>query len=243
MTSSSTSCGSVHAAVSAQTRSVIRQLQVTILTACLIAGAGCDQRGADKHFHGDALRLDGRYHREIHFTALGVRIPLPPKAYVRVDSPVAETADHVRLLLRELGVTATNISYTNPAKHGGQLHLRFRDGKECSFIWARRDADSRLTRMRLEHEKYHAVCRLVPEAIASLCTRIAALGFDVNLSAYDEEFAATLIEILTLHLERVPLKDIHGSDLVEQAVQLLEGARATSDHPAPYSISDAEDWH
>jgi hypothetical protein len=201
-------------------------VEAAILTAFLFATGGCGDRPVDKHFHADALKIDGRYAQEIHFTALGVRVPLRRNAYVRLDPPVADTVDHVRLLLRELGVTATNIAYSNPAKLGGQMHLRFRDGRECSFIWVRRDGDSRVTRSSLEHEKYHAVCRLAPEAIRSLSASISHLGFRLNLSDYDEELAATLIEILTLHLEGAPLDDIHGLGLVEKAVQLIREGKA-----------------
>lgn len=194
---------------------------VAILTVILFTAEGCGDRPTDKQFHADALKIDARYAQEIHFTALGVRVPLPRNAYVRVDGPVADTVDHVRLLLRELGVTGTNTTYSNPATQGGQMHLRFRDGRECSFIWAVRNADSRVTRASLEHEKYHAVCRLAPEAIRSLSVRISQLGFRLNLSDQDEEAAAAVIEVLTLHLEGAPLEEIHGLDLLEKAVQLI----------------------
>jgi hypothetical protein len=208
----------------------------TMLTAFLLATGGCGGRPADKQFHADALKIDARYAQEIHFTALGLRVPLRRNAYVRVDGPVADTVDHVRLLLRELGVTDTNTAYSNPATQGGQMHLRFRDGKECSFIWAVRDADSRVTRASLEHEKYHAVCRLAPETIRSFSARISQLGFRLNLSDHDEELAAAVIKVLTLHLEGAPLEEIHGGDLLEKAVQLIrdsEGKPNRMKAPAP----------
>jgi len=211
-----------------------------MLAASLFAIAGCGDRPADKQFHADALKVDGRYAQEIHFSALGVRVPLPRNAYVRVDGPVADTVEHGRLLLRELGVTATNIASSDPAHWGETLHLNFRDGSECSFIWVVRDADARVTRMRLEHEKYRAVCRVAPEAIRSLSSRISELGFRLNLSDYDEELAAMLVQILSLHLEGIPLKDIQGSDLAQKAVRILRESRVEA---SPTEVSAAlDDW-
>ncbi len=106
-----------------------------------------------------------------------------------------------------------------------QVHLRFRDGKQCSFIWVRRDADPRLVEAGIAHEKYHAVCRLAPKAVGSISSAISELGFNVNLADYDEEFAATIIEVLTLYRNGVSLEAVHGSQLVVEAVDLLRASR------------------
>ncbi|MGA2866355.1 MAG: hypothetical protein ABSF95_17920 [Verrucomicrobiota bacterium] len=212
-------------------------VDVAILAVFLFATGGCGGRPADKQFQADALRVDGRYAQAIHFSALGVRVPLPRNAYVRVDAPLANTAEHGRLLLRELGVTATNIAYGDPAHWGETLHLNFRDGRECCFIWVIRDADARVTRMRLEHEKYHAVCRVAPEAIRSLSARISELGFRLNLSDHDEELAAILVQILSLHLEGIPLEDIQGSDLTQKAARILRESRVEPNRTKPSASS------
>jgi hypothetical protein len=189
----------------------------------LVAGAGCSG-SAKAHFHGDALKIDERYVQVIEFTALDMRVPLGRNAYVRVDAPVTNTLEHLHLVLRELGVTGKRAFFSNPAENGMQVHLRFRDGKQCSFIWVRRNADSRLVKASLEHEKYHAVCRLKPEAIDAISARISELGFNLNLADFDEEFAATVIQMLTLHREGIPLEELHGSESVVKAVGVLKAS-------------------
>jgi hypothetical protein len=189
----------------------------------LVAGAGCS--GSAEHgLHGDALKIDDRYAQIIEFTALDFRIPLGRNAYVRVDAPVTNTLEHLEAVLRELGVTGKR-AYSNPAEGGMQVHLRFRDGKVCSFIWVRRNSDPRLVKASVEHEKYHAVCRLKPKAIDAISARISELGFEVSLADHDEELAATVIEMLTLHREGIPLEELHGSELVVKAVGLLKASK------------------
>jgi hypothetical protein len=53
-----------------------------------------------------------------------------------------------------------------------QVHLRFRDGKECGFIWVKRDADPRLVKARIAHEKFHTVMRLKPTEPAAIIARL-----------------------------------------------------------------------
>lgn len=189
----------------------------------LMAGAGCN-RSAKDDFHADALRIDDRYARVIEFRALDLRVPLGQDAYIRVDAPVANTMEHLDAVLGELGVTG-KMAFSNMAQGGMQVHLRFRDGKQCSFIWVRCNADSRLVEASVEHEKYHALCRLKPKAIDAISARISELGFEVNLADYDEEYAATVIEMLALHREGIPLEGLHGSELVVKAVDSLRASK------------------
>jgi hypothetical protein len=177
------------------------------------------------------LRIDSRYSQEIRFEALGVRIPLASNAFVRVDTLVGNTPAHVERLFRELAVANTNVSYTDSAEHGGEMHLRFGDGKECSFLWFRPDKDSRITQSRLEHEKYHAVYHLAPDAVHTLSARARELGFRLHLCDHDDEFGATLIELLSLHLGGIPLENLAGSELVEKALRLLRDSKAAPDKP------------
>lgn len=178
------------------------------------AAAGTD-------FHGETLEIDDRYGQEIEFTGIGIRVPLGKNAYVRVDDPVADTREHLQVVVRELGATGQPV-LSNATTNGMCMHLRFRDGKQCSFIWARKDADPLLTKARLEHGKYHAVCRLAPMEVDGISAKIRESGFDLNLSDYDAETAATVIEILTLHREGIPLDNLGGSELVVKAVGILK---------------------
>jgi hypothetical protein len=204
----------------------------------LVASAGCGG-SAKPDWHGNALEIDGRYVQVIELTALDIQIPLDRNGYIRVDAPVTNTLAHLHTVLRELGVTEKRAFFSNPAQQGMQVHLRFRDGKQCSFIWVRQDADPRLVKASLDHEKYHAVCRLKPEAIDAVAARISGLGFKVNLTGYDEEFAATVVEVLALHRQGIPLEEIHGSEAVEKAVAVLKasmivptkGSPANGDQP------------
>jgi len=191
----------------------------------LLAGAGCS--GSAEHgFHGDALKIDDRYAQVIEFVALDLRIHLGRNAYVRVDAPVTNTVGHLEAVLGELGVTGKRV-YSNPADVGMQVHLRFRDGKECSFIWVRCNSDSRLVKASVEHEKYHALCRLKPKGVDAISSRLSELGFKVNLADLDEELAATVIEVLTLHREGIPLEEVDGSKMVVKAVDLLNASKTT----------------
>ncbi len=207
----------------------------------LLVGAGCT-RTAEEKFAGDSLAIDKRYVQEIDFSALDTRVPLGRSDYVRVDEPVVDTQKHLRALLRELGLSGKKFSLTNPATNGMQVHLHFRDGTRCSFIWARRDADYRLTKSRGEHEKYHALCRLAPKATSILSAKISHLGFRLNLADYEEEFAATLIEVITLYRLGISLDDIHGSKLIVKAVELLKAVRTrpSKDASVAFSVEDQQ---
>jgi hypothetical protein len=216
------------------------------LAVLVLAGAGCT-RAAEQKFDGHSLTIDNRYAQEIEFSALDARIPLGPGAFLRVDDPVADTREHLRALVRELGLTGRGFSLTNPATNGMQVHLRFRDGKQCSFIWARRDPDSRLTVSRVEHEKYHALRRMAPNATSTLSAEVARLGFRLNLADYDEEFAATLIEVITLYRLGISLDEINGSGLIVKAVGLLRSTRTAPDNLASTTVRTedqqiAVDW-
>ena len=149
-----------------------------------------------------------------------MRIPLASNVYIRIDPPVANTASYTKVLLRELGIGRYKIKLSDPAEKGRQMFLRFRDGKECHFIFVKSDMDTRIEKARLEHEKYHAAFT-VPETKRILSAKLSQMGFRLNLADYDEELGATLIEIVTLHREGVALKTISGSELVEKAVRLL----------------------
>ncbi len=187
-------------------------------------------------YHAKALKLDVRYTQEINFTVIGANFSIKQKrAFLRVDDPVLNIERHQETLLSELGVLTRNFIYANPASNvtGRHVYLTFADGKSCSFIWAMKHADDRITRARIEHEKYHALHRLLPMNIPALSARIKRKGFNIDLNDYDEELSATVVEILSLHLLGVSLEHISGSDLKEQARNILATNRieqTTADH-------------
>ena len=180
---------------------------------------------ADSGFHAKSLEIDERYQQEIVFGAFDIATRLPENHYVRIDRSVADVSIHQDELLKELGVTGAKIFYTNPATAGRCMHLKFGDGKECAFVWGAQANDPRITKARIEHEKYHAVSRLKPESIQQLSNHLAHLGFNLDLAQHDEELAATIVEVFSIHRDGVPLERLSGSDLGAEAVGLLKASR------------------
>jgi hypothetical protein len=191
-----------------------------VLVLFLLAGCGW-QRQPQEAFDGDALSIDSRYEHGIFFSALGMGAGIEGGAYLRIDPRNLDAAEHVRLVSQEMGVTG-KVGLLNVGDDGGELYLRFRDGKRCSVIWVKPDADERITKARLEHQKYHAFYHLAPDRLPELSAHMAQHGFRINLSDYDEETGATLLEVASRYLDGVAFEDIHGSELVGKAVRILQ---------------------
>jgi hypothetical protein len=173
-------------------------------------------------YHADHLLIDSRYSRAIEFEKINCIIPLADdKSYFRDDGAVEDVKMHQQEVLQELSISDYRVYMTNEAKNGRQMFLKFKDGKKCAFIWALNDKDSRLVISRLNHEKYHVLCRMNPEGVLLLQQHIQKLGFSVNFKEYDEELSATIIEILTIHLSGTALEEIGGSQLVIEARNIL----------------------
>ncbi len=173
-------------------------------------------------YHGESLSIDHRYGRSIRFEPIGINIPITKdNAFLRVDDGVEDMDQHQADLFEELEIEPVKIVFTNPAAHGRQTFLKFADGKSCSFIWVQNSSDDRITRIRIEHEKFHALMRLMPEGVDILSARLKDRGFDIDLSDYDEELAATIVEILSLHLMGVPFEEISGSEFPTKAREIL----------------------
>jgi hypothetical protein len=68
---------------------------------------------------------------------------------------------------------------------------------------------------------------LKPKGVDAISSRLSELGFKVNLADLDEELAATVIEVLTLHREGIPLEEVDGSKMVVKAVDLLNASKTT----------------
>lgn len=182
---------------------------------------GC-KKDTNTAYNAKSLRIDGRYKQEIDFDIIGIQIPIKQEnTFIRIDGSVSDIEKHQEVLLRELGIVPKNIIYTNPAENGRQLYLTFADGKRCSFIWVVKHSDDQVTQVRIEHEKYHALCRISPKDISLLSGKIKENGFNIDLRDYDEELSATVVEVLSLHLLGVPFAQISGSELIEQAKNIL----------------------
>jgi len=213
----------------------MKQIKIVLVATLATVGAltGCEKKRQPK-YHGQSLRIDHRYERAISFELIGVDIPIKKEnVFIRIDDPVEDIERHQTDLFRELGIEPLEIVYTNPAMHGRQVFLEFADGRKCSFIWVLKNSDDRITRIRTEHEKYHSLSKLAPEGIHILSTRLRNIGFDIDLSKHDEELAATIVEILSLHLMGVPLGEISGSELTVKAKEIL-----TENHVEPIAPAD-----
>lgn len=182
--------------------------------------------GGEVVYAASKLDLDDRYRRVIEFKEIGVKIPIERSdVYVRIDEPCEDLDGHLHELLEELGVRNAKIHNQDPTSSGRTMHLSFGDGKECSFVFIRHHEEEGYDRMVYEHEKYHALCRTVAEKLTLLEDAILQKGFNLELSAYDEELGATIVQILALHLTGVALEDISGSEYPVRARDILLAAR------------------
>jgi hypothetical protein len=187
-------------------------------------------------YHAKSLRIDHRYKQEIDFDIIGMQIPIKQDStFIRIDGSVSDLDKHQEVLLEELDIVPQNIIYTNAATTARHMHLTFADGKTCSFIWVLKHSDDRITRIRIEHEKYHALYHISPKDISLLSEKIKGTGFNIDLRDYDEETSATIVKILSAHLLGVPFDQISGSGLIEQAKEIL-----VTSYVEPVAPADAD---
>jgi hypothetical protein len=198
-------------------------MRVDFACAALLALAACAY-GQNKH-PGVTLSLDERYKSSIEFESIGVSIPLPKNCYFRTDGLMADLAAHQQDLFYELKIPKSKVTYTDSAKNGRSVCFEFAGRKRCDFVWAKDDADPLIAKARLEHEKYHALVCLDPAAVVQLEEGIRSRGFSLSLRSLDEEQAATVVEILSLHLSGVRLEALSGSELVMKALDILKTAK------------------
>src|SRR5258705_5516458 len=66
---------------------------------------------------------------------------------------------------------------------------------------------------------------LNPSGLKQLEEGIEQRGFSLNLRALDEEMAAQVIEVLTIHLFGVPLDNIGGSRSPKNVIDILKAAK------------------
>ena len=170
---------------------------------------------------------DLRYQRVVPFDALSVSVALAqPGAYVRFDGFVPDLDTHQAAVLREYGLTGARSFFTNPATGARTMRIAFRDGERCDVVFGRRLDNEAVSKGALEHEKYHVVAHLAPDRLVDLERALAGKGFPVALRSFDEESAASIVEVASVHLFGIPLPDISGSELVTRATRALSEARA-----------------
>lgn len=215
---------------------VLGALAITLGAMCAKHGNRKDYvvQSLNDNFVAGNLNVDERYQRSITFTGLGLSIPIRREnVFVRIDDPVDDVAEHQIRLHKELGYSPRSIKLSNPAQYGREMFLAFGDGKRCAFIWVKKDPNEIVTQGSIEHEKYHALCAIAREDIPLVSNRLQHLGFHVDLRDYDEELAASIIEIVSIHLRGVPLRMLSGTELVVRARDILISNAAT---PAPEAI-------
>jgi hypothetical protein len=170
---------------------------------------------------------DPRLQRVVPFDALSVSVALArPGAYVRFDGFVPDLDTHQAAVLREYALTGAGSFFTNAATGARTMRIGFRDGERCDVVFARRGDNEAVSKAALEHEKYHVVAHLAPDRLVDLERALDAKGFPVALRTFDEESAASIVEVAPLHLFGIPLQNISGSELVTRATAALSGARA-----------------
>jgi hypothetical protein len=203
------------------------RLRTLLIVADFLLMQGCGSDAGRHPSHAlPVLHLDERYVQSIEFEVIGASIPIEqPGWYLRSDGVVPDVEAHQERLLTEVKVRPDKITYSNSAKYGREMTLKFDGGVRCAFIWVKEDTDPRINKIRLEHEKYHALARLNPEAVKSLSAAIRERGFDLDLEALEEELAASVVEILAFHIQGVELETIDGSEYVIQARDLLKHSR------------------
>lgn len=203
------------------------RLSIAVFLLCIFSGCKTENDPAEEYY-AEELKIDDRYAKVIDFEPLDIVIPLvDTNTFIRIDNAVSNLDAHQETILNELSIPLSkyHFHYSNEAKHGREMTLCFKDGKKCSFIWVPENDNPILSAASLNHEKYHALCKLSPESISILNGHIKTIGFFINLQDYDEELAATIIEILTINRSGVDLEQISGSELVTQAVEILKKAK------------------
>ncbi|MBV9462802.1 MAG: hypothetical protein JO317_01110 [Verrucomicrobiae bacterium] len=174
---------------------------------------------------GARVRIDSRYKVVIDFNPIGATVRLPPNEYFRSDGFVEDLDAQEASILSEIGVKDFTPSDANAAENGRSMCLEFDDGKKCSYAWCKKDTNLVFATARLEHEKYHSVIALNPAGVKDIEAAMQRRGFNVKLQGMDEELAATVVELLTVHLSGVKLDELTGSELVVQAVDILRKSR------------------
>ena len=170
-----------------------------------------------------ALKLDERYAKEIVFDVIGLTIPLDEHQFIRSDGAVDDMDAHAEQLISELGLEHAKIVQTNPARFGRHMRVPFDDGRFCSFIWVLKRGDKVAELSDLQHEKYHALCALKPDAVDALSARLQELGYHIDLSKYEEELGAQIVDVISTYELGYPY--VVGTGMIMDAVEIIAASK------------------
>ncbi len=149
--------------------------------------------------------------RKIDFEELGVSIFLGNSANFK-DYGVAENLNEKEALIKkELGLDQAAIKFNNTASTGRHIMVKSADGEKTSCVWIKKMSDKRLEASTLNHEKFHALKSLFPEGVIFLSRELRKEGYNLSLEFYDEELAASIVEIISLHKQGVTLDNLRLS--------------------------------
>jgi len=168
----------------------------------------------------------------LNFEYIGIKIPIKKNnVIVHIAEPVDDLASYQKLLVEKLDISHMKPKAVKPTNKGRTVTLTKSNGEKWVFISVLNIIDYDAMRAMFEHEKYHALAAVSPEDISLLSDRFKYHGFDVDLSSYDEELSATLVETLSYHLMGVPLKDITGREQILKSKDILIANRQKNSLP------------
>src|SRR5690606_8210494 len=114
----------------------------------------------------------------------------------RSDGAVENIDEQQKSVLEACGLKNASISNDGELPPDGRT-LSWVDhrGARWAISFIVENADPRITRSMLTHEKYHALCRLSPERLPVLHDAVQALGFSIDWDRYDEEMRALITQV------------------------------------------------
>ncbi len=147
----------------------------------------------------------------ISFREIGLTVDISGMGCLLYNGPVEDIDREERSIVRRMGIEAEKVIYNNGAENGRQVAFRLQSGKKLSCIMVKSCSDLRVEKALEAHEKFHALYHIHPEAVKILESRLNRIGYDLELSALDEETAATVIEIVSLHRMGIPFDAMRGN--------------------------------
>jgi hypothetical protein len=173
-------------------------------------------------------KIDERYKQSVDFDMIGVSIPITkPNWYLCSGGIVPNADEYKKTIMTELGLPDRNIKNPIPSD-GFCLTFDFPEGERCVYICVAKDDNEIISKIQLEYQKYHALARLNPEGIKTLCEAIKKKGFDIDLGSMQEEQAAIVVDILSLHLLGADLDSISGNPYINKAVEIIKQGKISN---------------
>jgi hypothetical protein len=168
-------------------------------------------------------KIDEKYKQSVDFDMIGASIPInKPNWYLYSGGIVDDADEYKKNLMAELGMPDRNVTKSPFPSDGFCLTFDFASGERCVYICVAKDENAIIPKIQLEYQKYHALARLNPEGIKTLSEAIKKKGFDIDLNSMEEEQAAIVIDILSLHLLGADLDSIKGNAYINRAVEIIK---------------------